>query len=224
MHILIVEDEPRLATLLRRGLMEEGYAVTVAHDGVDGLWHAQETAFDAVVLDIMLPKLSGLEVCRRMRTAEIWSPVLLLTARTDVEDRVGGLDAGADDYLTKPFAFDELAARLRALLRRVATRRPTELTVGDLRLDPAGREVRVGGRTIELTAREFAILELFTRRVGEVLRRDQILDHVWDFASAPASNVVDQHVASVRRKLVEADSTAAITTVRGVGYRLTPPA
>lgn len=223
MHILVVEDEPRLATLLRRGLMEEGYAVTIASDGVDGLWHAQETAFDVVVLDIMLPKLSGLEVCRRMRQAEIWSPVLLLTARSDVDDRVDGLDAGADDYLTKPFAFSELAARLRALLRRGTSRRPTELVVGDLSLDPATREVRVGHRPVELTAREFSILELFARRVGDVLRRDQILDHVWDFASSPASNVVDQHVASVRRKLIEADATAAIVTVRGVGYRLVPP-
>jgi two-component system, OmpR family, response regulator len=222
-HILVVEDEPRLATLLRRGLVEEGYAVTVAHDGVDALWHATETPFDAVVLDVMLPKLSGLEVCRRMRAAEVWSPVLLLTARTDVSDRVDGLDAGADDYLTKPFAFTELAARLRALLRRGSTRRPTELVVGDLHVDPAGREVRVGTRVVELTAREFSIVELFARRVGEVLRRDQILDHVWDFASAPASNVVDQHVANVRRKLLEADASATITTVRGVGYRLVPP-
>lgn len=224
MHILVVEDEPRLATLLRRGLLEEGYAVTVAHDGVDGLWRAQETTFDALVLDVMLPKLSGLEVCRRLRAAEVWSPVLLLTARTSVEDRVAGLDAGADDYLTKPFAFSELAARLRALLRRGATRRPTALVVGDLHLDPATREVWVGDRPVELTAREFNLLELFARKVGEVLRRDQILDHVWDFASAPASNVVDQHVASVRRKLLDAEATAAIVTVRGVGYRLVPPA
>ena len=224
MNILVVEDEPRLATLLRRGLIEEGYAVTVAHDGVDALWHAQETEFDAVVLDIMLPKLSGIEVCRRMRAAEIWSPVLLLTARSDVQDRVGGLDAGADDYLTKPFAFGELAARLRALLRRGATRRPTALEVGNLQVDPAAREIRVDGRAVEVTSREFSLVELFARRVGDVLRRDQILDNVWDFASAPASNVIDQHVANVRRKLLDAGATATIVTVRGVGYRLAPPA
>lgn len=224
MHILVVEDEPRLATLLHRGLAEEGYAVTVAHDGEEGLWRATETEFDAVVLDVMLPRLSGLDVCRRMRAAEVWSPVLLLTARTDVGDRVRGLDAGADDYLTKPFAFSELAARLRALLRRGATRRPTLLRIGDVELDPAAREVRVADRPVEFTAREFDILELLARRDGEVLRRDQILDHVWDFASSPASNVVDQHVASARRKLTEAGATTAIVTVRGVGYRLVPAA
>ena len=223
MHVLVVEDEPRLATLLRRGLVEEGYAVTVATDGEDALWQGRETAFDAIVLDVMLPKLSGFEVCRRLRAAEVWSPVLLLTARSDVSDRVNGLDAGADDYLTKPFSFDELAARLRALLRRGSVRRPVTLDVGNLRVDPATREVSTPAGTVDLTAREFAIVELFARRRGEVLRRDQILDRVWDFASQPASNVVDQHVANVRRKLLAAGATAEIVTVRGVGYRLVPP-
>lgn len=220
MHVLIVEDEERLAALLRRGLTEENYAVTVAHNGIDGLWRAQETAFDAVVLDIMLPGMDGLEVCRRMRQESIWSPVLLLTARGRIEDRVEGLDAGADDYLMKPFAFDELTARLRALLRRGASRRPTALNVGNLVVDPASREASTPFGHADLTAREFALVELFARRPGEVLRRDQVFDHVWDFAKLPASNVIDQHIASVRRKLDEVCSTAEIVTVRGVGYRM----
>jgi len=220
MHLLVVEDEQRLAMLLRRGLVEEGYAVTVAHDGADGLWHATESVYDAVVLDVMLPGMDGLEVCRRMRSAEVWTPVLLLTARGRIDERVEGLDAGADDYLMKPFAFDELAARLRALLRRGAARRPAQLTVGNLVVDPACREASTPYGRVELTAREFALVELLARRSGEVLRREQVLDHVWDFASLPASNVIDQHVASVRRKLGDAGSTAEIVTVRGVGYRL----
>ena len=220
MHVLVVEDEERLADLLQRGLANAGYAVTVAHNGVDGLWHAEETAFDAVVLDIMLPGMDGLEVCRRMRQESIWSPVLLLTARGRVEDRVEGLDAGADDYLMKPFAFDELTARLRALLRRGATQRPVVLSVGNLVVDPAAREATTPFGRAELTAREFALVELFARRHGEVLRRDQMFDHVWDFASLPASNVIDQHIASVRRKLEQVRTTAEIVTVRGVGYRM----
>jgi len=220
MHVLVVEDEERLADLLQRGLTNAGYAITVAHNGIDGLWHAQETTFDAVVLDIMLPGLDGLEVCRRMRQQSIWSPVLLLTARGRVEDRVEGLDAGADDYLMKPFAFDELTARLRALLRRGATQRPAVLSVGNLQVDPASREAATPFGRAELTPREFALVELFARRHGEVLRRDQMFDHVWDFANLPASNVIDQHIASVRRKLEQVRSTAEIVTVRGVGYRM----
>lgn len=220
MHVLIVEDEERLAALLQRGLAQHNYAVTVAHNGVDGLWHAQETTFDAIVLDVMLPGMNGLEVCRRLREDGIWSPVLLLTARGSVEDRVDGLDAGADDYLMKPFAFDELTARLRALLRRGATERPTTLQVGNLVVDPASREVTTPFGRADLTAREFALTELLARRAGEVLRRDQMFDHVWDFASLPASNVIDQHIASLRRKLDVVQSTAEIVTVRGVGYRM----
>ncbi|HWC24603.1 MAG TPA: response regulator transcription factor [Flexivirga sp.] len=220
MHVLIVEDEERLAALLQRGLTAQNYAVTVAYNGIDGLWHAQETAFDAVVLDVMLPGMNGLEVCRRMRKESIWSPVLLLTARGSVEDRVDGLDAGADDYLMKPFAFDELTARLRALLRRGASERPTSLSVGNLVVDPASREVTTPFGRADLTAREFALIELFARRSGEVLRRDQVFEHAWDFASLPASNVIDQHVASLRRKLDDVGSTAEIVTVRGVGYRM----
>ena len=220
MHVLVVEDEERLAALLQHGLTTAGYAITVAHNGIDGLWHAQETTFDAVVLDIMLPGMSGLEVCRRMRAESIWAPVLLLTARGRVEDRVEGLDAGADDYLMKPFAFDELTARLRALLRRGAIQRPSALSVGNLVVDPASREAATPFGRADFTAREFDLVELFARRAGEVLRRDQVFDHVWDFASLPASNVIDQHIASVRRKLGAVRSTAEIVTVRGVGYRM----
>ncbi|GGB31330.1 DNA-binding response regulator [Flexivirga endophytica] len=220
MHVLIVEDEERLAALLQRGLMRENYAVTVAHNGIDGLWHAQETSFDVVVLDVMLPGMNGLEVCRQMRAESIWSPVLLLTARGRIEDRVDGLDAGADDYLMKPFAFDELTARLRALLRRGSTERPTSLTVGNLVIDPASREATTPFGRADLTAREFALVELFARSPGQVLSRDQMLEHAWDFASLPASNVIEQHIASARRKLDEVSSTAEIVTVRGVGYRM----
>lgn len=217
---MIVEDEERLAALLQRGLMRENYAVTVAHNGIDGLWHAQETSFDVVVLDVMLPGMNGLEVCRQMRAESIWSPVLLLTARGRIEDRVDGLDAGADDYLMKPFAFDELTARLRALLRRGSTERPTSLTVGNLVIDPASREATTPFGRADLTAREFALVELFARSPGQVLSRDQMLEHAWDFASLPASNVIEQHIASARRKLDEVSSTAEIVTVRGVGYRM----
>ncbi len=220
MHVLIVEDEERLAALLQRGLTQQNYAVTLAHNGIDGLWHAQETAFDVVVLDVMLPGMNGLEVCRRMRAESIWSPVLMLTARGEITDRVDGLDAGADDYLMKPFAFDELTARMRALLRRGSSERPTTLTVGNLVVDPATREVTTPFGRAELTAREFALVELFARRPGDVLRREEMLDHLWDFASLPASNVIEQHVAGARRKLGEVGSTAQIVTVRGVGYRM----
>lgn len=220
MHVLIVEDEERLAALLQRGLTQQNYAVTVAHNGIDGLWHAQETPFDIVVLDIMLPGMNGLEVCRRMRAESIWCPVLMLTARGGVEDRVDGLDAGADDYLMKPFAFDELTARLRALLRRGSSQRPTSLSVGNLVVDPATQEATTPFGRADFTAREFALVELFARRPGDVLRRDEMLDHLWDFASLPASNVIEQHIASARRKLGDVQSTARIVTVRGVGYRM----
>ena len=209
-----------MAALLERGLREEGYAVDVATDGTDGLWLATEHDYDAIVLDAMLPGLDGFEVCRRAREAGRWAPVLLLTARDAVDDRVRGLDAGADDYLTKPFSFAELAARLRALIRRGRTERPTVLEVGDLRLDPATHRAWRGTTELTLSPKEMALLELLMRNVGEVVTRTQILDHVWDFAYDGTSNVVDQYIAYLRRKVDRPFGRADIETVRGVGYRL----
>ena len=222
MRVLIVEDEPRMAALLKRGLEEEGYVTDVAPDGEEGLWLGTENLYDAVVLDAMLPKLDGFEVCRRLRAERRWAPVLLLTARDGVADRIRGLDAGADDYLTKPFAFGELAARLRALVRRGRSERPAVLTVGDLTLDPATRLVTRAGDRVDLTAKEFALLELFLRRPGDVLSRTRILEQVWDFAYDPASNVVDQYVGYLRRKLDRPYGRGDFETVRGAGYRLRP--
>ena len=223
MWALIVEDETRMAALLKRGLERDGYAVDVARDGTDGLWMAVDNDYDVIVLDAMLPGIDGFDVCARLRAASRWVPVLMLTARDGVTDRIRGLDAGADDYLTKPFAFGELAARLRALIRRGAVERPAVLTVGDLRLDPASRTVTRGGCPVELTAKELSLLELFMRHTGEVLTRGRILDHVWDFAYDAQSNVVDQYVAYLRRKLDKPFGRHDIETVRGVGYRLRPP-
>lgn len=224
MRLLVVEDEVRMAVLLRRGLGEEGYAVDVAADGPEGLWLAQENDYDVIVLDAMLPGLDGFEVCRRLRGSARWAPVLMLTARDTVEDRIRGLDAGADDYLVKPFALGELAARVRALLRRGASVRPAVLVVGDLVLDPAARTVSRAGVGVELTAKELALLELFMRHPGEVLSRTRILEHVWDFAFDPASNVVDQYVGYLRRKLDRPWGRDDLQTVRGAGYRLRPSA
>jgi len=223
MRLLVVEDETRMAALLRRGLEEDGYAVDVAADGIQGLWQAGEYDYDAIVLDGMLPGLDGFEVCRRIRAAGRWAPVLLLTARDGVQSRVRGLDAGADDYLTKPFAFAELTARLRALLRRGRPERPTVLVVGDLELDPASRTVSRGGRHLELTNKEFSLLELLMRHPGQVFSRDRILEHVWDLGYDPASNVVDQYVAYLRRKVDKPFGCDDIETVRGAGYRLRLP-
>lgn len=218
--MLVVEDEVRMAALLERGLREEGYAVDVATDGTDGLWHVTEHDYDAVVLDAMLPGLDGFEVCRRARQAGRWMPVLVLTARDAVDDRVRGLDAGADDYLTKPFSFAELAARLRALVRRGAADRPATLAVGDLTLDPARHVVTRGDTEIALSPKELALLELLMRRAGDVVTRTQILDHVWDLAYDGTSNVVDQYVAYLRKKVDRPFDRDDIETVRGVGYRL----
>jgi DNA-binding response OmpR family regulator len=216
----VVEDEMRMAALLKRGLEEEGYAVDVSSDGQDALFRGTQVAYDAIVLDAMLPLLDGYEVCRELRTRQRWSPVLMLTARDGVGDRVRGLDAGADDYLVKPFAFAELAARLRALLRRGVGERPTVLSVGDLQLDPAMHTVTRAGEEIELTAKEFALLELLMRHPGQVLTRTRILEHVWDFAFDPVSNVVDQYVAYLRRKIDRPFGREDLETVRGTGYRL----
>ena len=220
MRVLVVEDSVKMASLLKRGLEEEGYAVDVTTTGEDAVWMATQNAIDAVVLDVLLPDLDGFEVCRRIREAGTWSPVLMLTARHGVEDRVKGLDVGADDYLTKPFAFIELAARLRALIRRGVGERPAMLTVGDLIMDPATRVVRRGEATIDLTAKEFSLLEYFMRHPGEVLSRMQLIEHVWDFAYEGGSNVVDVYVKYLREKIDRPFGLRSIETVRGAGYRL----
>jgi two-component system, OmpR family, response regulator len=219
-RVLLVEDQTKLARAVRRGLQQEGYAVDVAATGDDGLHLAIEVDYDAVVLDVMLPGLDGFEVCRRMRVQGRWAPVLMLTARDGVADRVTGLDVGADDYLVKPFAFRELLARLRALLRRAAGERPAVLTVGGLRLDPAAHTVSRDGRPVELSAREFALLEFFMRHPGEVVTRTQVLEHVWDFNYEGLSNVVDVYVGYLRRKLEQPSGRPLLRTVRGVGYAL----
>lgn len=209
-----------MAGMLRRGLAEDGYTVDVTGDGLEAVWQATEFSYDAIVLDLMLPGVDGFEVCRRLRKAGRWAPVLMLTARADVADRVRGLDCGADDYLTKPFSFSELSARLRAAIRRDAPARPATLTAGTLGLDPATRTAWRGDTPIELSAKEFALLELFLRRAGEVLSRTLILDHVWDFAYERVSNVVDQYVVYLRRKIDRPFGLDQLQTVRGAGYRL----
>jgi two-component system OmpR family response regulator len=220
MRVLIVEDQAKLAALLRRGLSREGMAVDVASNGEDALWMAEATAYDAVILDVMLPGVDGFEVCRRLRSAEVWSPILMLTARDAVRDRVAGLDSGADDYLTKPFSYAELLARLRALVRRGRPERPAELAVGDLRLDPATRRVWRGEAEIELSPKEFAVLETFMRRPGEVLSRFELLEHAWDYDYENRSNIVDAYVRFLRRKIDRPFGLESIETVRGAGYRL----
>jgi two-component system, OmpR family, response regulator len=219
-RVLVVEDQLRMAGLLHRGLAEEGYAADVAPDGDRALRMAAACEYDAIVLDVMLPGLDGFEVCRRLRERGVWAPVLMLTARDDVDDRVAGLDAGADDYLVKPFSFDELLARLRALVRRGAGERPPVVAVGDLRLDPATRQVWRGDAEVDLSAKEFSLLETFMRRPGQVLSRLQLLEHNWDYAYENRSNVVDVYVRYLREKIDRPFGRASIETVRGVGYRL----
>jgi two-component system OmpR family response regulator len=220
MRALVVEDEVKMAALIRRGLVEEGYAADVARTGEEALWMARATPYDAIVLDLMLPGRDGLEVCRELRGSGVWSPILMLTARDGVEDRVNGLDSGADDYLTKPFSFAELLARLRALARRGTQERPAVLQVGSLRLDPATRRAWRGGTEIELSAKEFALLETFMRRAGEVLTRLELLEHAWDYGYDNRSNVVDVYVRYLREKIDRPFGLDAIETVRGAGYRL----
>jgi two-component system, OmpR family, response regulator len=219
-RVLVVEDETKMAGLLQRGLQEEGYAVDVAGDGREALWLATENPYDAIVLDVMLPDLDGFEVCRKLRETGRWSPVLMLTARDAVHDRVAGLDAGADDYLTKPFSFAEFLARLRALFRRGTPDRPTVLENGDLILDPATRRVARDGRHVDLTAREFSLLEYLMRHPGEVLSRTRLIEHVWDFAFEGDSNVVDVYIRYLREKVDRPFGRDSIETVRGAGYRL----
>jgi two-component system, OmpR family, response regulator len=218
--MLIVEDRAKMAGLIRRGLRKEGMASDVAGTGEDALWMAEATEYDAIILDVMLPGVDGFEVCRRLRGKGVWTPILMLTARDGVRDRVTGLDGGADDYLTKPFSYAELLARLRALVRRGAVERPAELTVGELRLDPARRYVRRGESEINLSPKEFSILETFMRRPGEVISRFQLLEHSWDYEYENRSNVVDSYIRFLRRKIDAPFGTDSIETVRGVGYRL----
>ena len=212
-----------MAVLLERGFREEGYAVDSATNGADALWLATENDYDAIVLDVMLPEIDGFEVCRRLRATQRWAPVLLLTARGSIEDRIIGLDAGADDYLTKPFSFAELAARVRAMVRRPNGARPPVLEVGDLRLDPATHQAWRGDVQLPLSPKEMALLELLMRHAGDVVTRTQILDHVWDFAYDGVSNVVDQYVAYLRKKMDRPFARSDLETVRGVGYRLRAP-
>jgi two-component system, OmpR family, response regulator len=220
MRLLVVEDDPKMAGLIRRGLLEEGHAADVARAGADAVWMAQAVEYDAIVLDLMLPGLDGFEVCRRLRKDGVWSPVLMLTARDGVEDRVAGLDAGADDYLPKPFSFAELLARLRALARRGAVERPAVIEVADLRLDPATRRIWRGETEIALSAKEFALLEAFMERPDQVLSRHRLLERAWDFAYEPRSNVVDVYIRYLREKIDRPFGRAALETVRGLGYRL----
>ncbi|HEU5372220.1 MAG TPA: response regulator transcription factor [Gaiellaceae bacterium] len=220
MRVLVVEDEPKLAALVARALREEGHAADVAERGADAIWMAQSAPYDAVVLDVMLPDVDGFEIVRRLRAKQVWTPVLMLTARDAVADRVGALDSGADDYLTKPFSFAELFARLRAVARRGPVERPTMLEVGDLRLDPAERRVWRADTEIELSTREFAVLELLMRRAGVTLTRLQLLEGAWDMAFESRSNIVDVYVRYLREKVDRPFGRTSIETVRGVGYRL----
>jgi two-component system OmpR family response regulator len=220
MRALVVEDEVKMAALIRRGLVEEGYAADIATSGEEAIWMARATPYDAIVLDVMLPGQDGLEVCRALRENGVWSPILMLTARDGLEDKVSGLDSGADDYLTKPFSFAELLARLRALTRRGPRERPAVLEVGSLRLDPATRQAWRDEVEIDLSAKEFALLETFMRRPGDVLTRLDLLEHAWDHAYENKSNVVDVYVGYLRGKIDRPFGTDSLETVRGVGYRL----
>jgi two-component system OmpR family response regulator len=219
-RVLIVEDQPKLAALLARGLREEGHAADIAERGEDAAWMALATRYDAIVLDIMLPGIDGLETCRQLRRRGVWTPVLMLTARDAVGDRVIGLDAGADDYLTKPFSFEELLARLRALNRRTPAERPVTVEVGELLLDPAAHRVWRGQTELDLSAKEFALLELLMRRPGNVLTRGQLLEGAWDMAYERRSNIVDVYIRHLREKIDRPFGSDTIETVRGVGYRL----
>jgi two-component system OmpR family response regulator len=220
-RLLVVEDTPKMSALLRRAFREDGYAVDVEASGNNAVWMASECDFDAIILDVGLPDIDGFDVCRQLRERARWMPILMLTAREAVPDRVRGLDAGADDYVTKPFALEELRARVRALVRRGPSERPAILKVGDLMLDPAARSVHRGSAAITLAAKEFAILEYFMRHPGQVISRARFLEHVWDFARDGDSNIVDVHVRNLREKIDLPFSRRSVETVRGAGYRLT---
>jgi len=223
MRVLIVEDDAKLARIIRSGLRAHGAGADIAGTGEDALWMAAATDYGAIVLDVMLPGIDGFETCRRLRGSGIATPVLMLTARTSVADRVAGLDQGADDYLSKPFAFDELMARLRALARRTVAERPPVVEVGDLRLDPASRRAWRGEAPVELTPKEFALLEALMRRAGQAVTRFELLEQAWDDAYENRSNVIDVYMGYLRDKIDRPFGTASIETVRGVGYRLRDP-
>jgi two-component system OmpR family response regulator len=219
-RLLVVEDDQKMADLLTRGLREEGHAVDVARRGEDALWMARVAPYDGILLDVMLPGVDGFAVCRDLRDGGVWTPVLILTARDGVEDRVAGLDTGADDYLVKPFAFDELLARLRALARRAPLERPAVLQVGDLRLDPAEHRAWRGDQELDLSPKEFTMLSVFMRRPGETLSRSNLLERAWDMAYESRSNIVDVYVGYLRQKIDRPFGRHSLETVRRVGYRL----
>ncbi len=220
MRVLVVEDEVKMASLIRRGLREEGLAADVATKGEDALWMVGSTEYDAIVLDVMLPGIDGFETCRRLRLGGLWAPIIMLTARDAVEDRVAGLDGGADDYLTKPFSLTELLARIRALTRRGSIEKPTVLELGDLRLAPSTHRVWRGETDISLSVKEFSLLETFMRRPGEVLSRFQLLEQAWDYEYENRSNVVDVYVSYLREKIDRPFGVESIETIRGAGYRI----
>lgn len=222
MRVLVVDDDRRLARAVKRGLEGEGFAVDVAFDGTEALWQAGEVTYDAVVLDVMLPGMSGLEVCRCLRERGDEAPILMLTAQDAAQDEAHALDTGADDFLSKPFAFVVLVARLRALLRRGRSERAPELRAGELRLDPASHEVWRGDEQVALSPRQFSLLEFLMRRAGEVLPKQVILEHVWDFAFDGDPNIVEVYISQLRRRIDEPFGRASLQTVRGVGYRLDP--
>jgi two-component system OmpR family response regulator len=219
-RVLVVEDEAKLANLLARGLREEGHAADIAGRGEDALWMAKATDYDAIVLDVMLPGIDGFATCHELRSSGVWAPVLILTARDAIDDRIEGLDGGADDYLAKPFSFGELLARLRALNRRAPKERPTELEVGNLRLDPAARRAWRGEAELDLSAKEFALLDLFMRRPGQTLSRLQLLDGAWDREFETRSNIIEVYIRYLREKVDRPFGLHSIETVRSVGYRL----
>lgn len=222
MRLLVVEDEPKLAAIIRRATQREGWSVDVAVNGTDAVWHGTEFEYDAVVLDVGIPGPDGFAVCETLRKAGRWMPILFLTARDEVSDRVRGLDSGGDDYLVKPFSIEELGARLRVLTRRTLGERPTQLVAGDLVIDPAAHSVTRAGVAVELSAKEFSVLELLVRHKGEVVSRARLLDHAWDMAFEGGSNVVDVYIRYLREKIDRPFGVASIETVRGVGYRLDP--
>jgi len=222
MRVLVVDDEQRLAEALRRGLTAEGMTVDVTHSGDDALWRATATHYDAIVMDVMMPGLDGVSACRRLRDDGVWSPLLMLTARESIEDRVAGLNAGADDYLVKPFAFEELVARVRALARRGRIERPAVLEAGDLRLDPAAHVVHRGEQAIELSQREYALLYALMSAPGVVLDRFELLERAWGWDYENRSNIVEVYVNYLRNKIDKPFGVSSIETVRGAGYRLRP--